>query len=277
MNNPNSPMNRIKRNLKERWSSEDYPGAEPRFQIILFIKDVAVFVMLPLIVSLAAKSFSGVNPAGRKPQTTARRDLYMGDHNKSQIIDFESGTRAVGREISAQYGVLRKSPGSLVRIKLMNVVETYSTAPVHAQIVDRGLGNSLMGGVLIGDANPDPAFERINISFRFARDPKRDNVAIPITARALSLDGTLGLIAAKKEGFFARSAYGSANGMAQNASGGGSNVDLKEVLFRALTSGLVQEFGKTSQVEQNRSQVLTLQPSNEFFAELTDFFPGGSK
>lgn len=276
MNNPNSPLNRLKRRLQERWSQEDYPGAEPRFQVMLFAKDMAVFILLPLIVFLAAKSFDGANAAGRRQQSTTRRDFSMSDHSKSQIIDFEPGTRAVDRGVSPQYGVLRKAPGSLVRIKLMNVVETYSTAPVHAQIIDRGLGNSLVGSVLLGDANPDPAFERINVSFQFVRDSKRDNVAIPITARALSLDGTLGLVATKKEGFFARSAYGSANGIAQSAQGG-SNVDLKEVLFRALTAGMVQEFGNTARVEQNRAQVLTLQPNNEFFAELTDFFPGGGK
>lgn len=276
MSNPNSPMNRMKRGLKDRWSQEDYPGAEPRFQMVLFAKDVAIFVLLPLIGFLAARSFSGTSGSARRPQQVTRLNVTIGDQGKSQIIDFEPRTRAIGQEVSNQYGVLRKAPGSLVKIKLLNVVETYSTAPVHAQIIDRGLGNSLVGGVLIGDANPDPAFERINVTFRFARDPKRDNVAIPISARALSMDGTLGLVAAKKEGFFARSAYGSANNIAQSGQGG-SNVDLKEVLFRALLGGMFQEAGNTARVEQNRAQVLTLQPDNEFFAELTDFFPGGLK
>ena len=269
-------MNRMKRGLKERWSQEDYPGAEPRFQMVLFAKDLAVFVLLPLIVFLAAKSFDGKGAASKRAPQVTRLSVTIGDQGKSQIIDFEPRTRAIGQEVSNQYGVLRKAPGSLVKIKLMNVVETYSTAPVHAQIIDRGLGNSLVGGFLIGDANPDPAFERINITFRFARDPKRDNVAIPIAARALGLDGTLGLVAAKKEGFFARSAYGSANNISQSGQGG-SNVDLKEVLFRALLGGMMQEAGNTARVEQNRAQVLTLQPNSEFFAELTDFFPGGLK
>lgn len=276
MKNPNSPANRAKRGLKERWSEADYPGAEPRFQIKKFATDLAIYFALPLIIFLSGRIYFGTTATGKRTSQVTRLTVTLGDHSKSQIIDFEPRTRAVDQEISNQYGVLRKAPGSLVRIKLMNAVETYTTAPVHAQIVDKGLGNRLLGGVLIGDANPDPTFERITVAFRFVRDPKRDNVAIPITARALSLDGTLGLVAAKKEGFFARSAYGSANGIAQSGQGG-SNVDLKEVLFRALMGGMFQEFGNTARVEQNRAQVLTLQPESEFFAELTDFFPGGLK
>lgn len=266
----------MKRGLKNRWSEADYPGAEPRFQLTHFARDVALFGLLPLVIFLSARSCASGSAAGKRPPQVTRLNVTIGDQGKSQIIDFEPRTRAIVQEASNQYGVLRKAPGSLVKIKLMNVVETYTTAPVHAQIVDRGLGNSLVGGVLIGDANPDPAFERINVTFRFARDPRRDNVAIPVAARALSLDGTLGLVAAKKEGFFARSAYGSANNIAQSGQGG-SNVDLKEVLFRALLGGMFQEAGNTARVEQNRAQVLTLQPETEFFAELTDFFPGGLK
>lgn len=55
------------------------------------------------------------------------------------------------------------------------------------------------------------------------------------------------------------------------------SMDFKQIIFKALSAGLLQEFGSSSQVEKNRSQVLTLQPSSEFFAELTDFFPGAGK
>lgn len=143
--------------------------------------------------------------------------------------------------------------------------------------MDRGLGERLLGGTLIGDATPDPNFERINITFRFARDPNRDSIAAQISARALSLDGTLGLEAKKKEGFVTRSAIGSAYNSSQSIKGSEPNADFKEILFRALTSGLIQEFGSSAQVEKNRSQVLSLSPMTEFFAELTDFFPGASK
>jgi len=281
LNNPNSATNRIKRNLFDRWSVEDYPGADPRFQVGLFVKDIAAFILFPVVVLVIAKSCENASSSTTKKSSTAqqtKRDQARGDIGKSQIIDFVSKGKGSGGTSSIGFGFSRRSPGSLVKVKLMNVVETYSTAPVHAQIVDSGLGQNLMGGTLIGDANPDPAFERISITFKYARDPNRDNVAAPLSARALSLDGTLGLNATKKEGFLARAAFGSATQTAQEGQGKlGSDVDFKSVLFRALTAGLVQEFGSGAQVEKNRSQVLTLQPSTVFFAELTDFFPGGSK
>lgn len=275
VNNPNSPMNRAKRRFRDRWSAEDYPGAEPRFQIGLFGKDVAIFVIFPTIVLLTAQSFQNGASGKKRLPPTVKRDSVRGEESRSQIIDFEHSGKGAGKGQGNTFGVQKKAPGTLVKIRLLNVVETYSTAPVHAQIIDRGLGGNLVGGVLIGDANPDPAFERINITFRFVRDPARDNVAIPVSARALSLDGTLGLNAAKKEGFFARSAYASA-ASAKDA-GGGNTTDLKEILIRALTVGLAQEAENVAQVERNRSQVLTLPPKSEFFAELIDYFPGGSK
>jgi hypothetical protein len=206
------------------------------------------------------------------PQQVSR-ELDRNDTSKSQIIDFR--TRGTSSTIK---GAAKRSPGTLVRVKLLNVVETYSNAPVHAQIVDSGLGPNLMGGTLIGDAVSDSSYERISISFRYARDPYREAIALPISARALSLDGTLGIEAQKKEGFFTRSAIGSAGTATQGLqTGNGDSNDLRQVLFKALTAGLVQEFGSSAQVEKNRSQVLTLSPGQEFFAELTDFFPGTGK
>jgi hypothetical protein len=164
-----------------------------------------------------------------------------------------------------------------VRVRLLNVVETYSTAPVHAQITDGSLGSALKGGTLIGDATPDANFDRIAIAFRFARDPNREGVAVSINARALSLDGTLGLEAGKKEGFVARSAIGSAALGSQGLQKSDSSGDFRELLLKTLTAGLFQEMGSSTQVARNRSQVLTLPPQTEFYAELTDFFPGGGR
>ncbi|MCM0606591.1 MAG: hypothetical protein KA715_10915 [Xanthomonadaceae bacterium] len=252
MTNPNSATNRIKRSFFDRWSSEDYPGAEPRFQVGLFTKDIAIFILFPIVVLTVARSCDLASSSPRRSNTSQqqRRDL-RGDINKSQIINFGSkGSDGLSRP-GTHSGYLKKAPGTLVKLKLMNVVETYATAPVHAQIINAGLGNSLMGGTLIGDASPDPAFERITINFRYAKDPNRDGVALSISARALSPDGTLGLDATKKEGFFARSVYNSASGASQEArSKMGSSVDFKDVLFRALTAGLVQEFGSGTETEK---------------------------
>ena len=274
MINPNTPAKRLKRGLIARWAGEDYPGAEPRFQVALFAKDVATFILLPLVAVILFKALDTPRTPQRRQPTASQmsRDQNRFDSAKSQIIEFRGV--AHGSSTSA-FG--KRAPGALVRVKLLNVVETYSTAPVHAQIVDEGLGKMLMGGSLIGDAVPDTNFERINITFRYAKDPNRANIAASISARALSLDGTLGLEAKKKEGFVTRSAIGSAHTMSQDMQGTGSNTDLKDILFRALTAGLMQQIGAGSQVEKNRAQVLVLAPSTEFFAELTDFFPGGGK
>jgi hypothetical protein len=276
--NPYTATNRIKTGFLKRWSAEDYPGAEARFRIELFVKDVALYILLPVVILFVGKSCATSTSAKKTSAQHVKRDYSRMESGKSQIIDFVPRSKN-GTGVGTSYqGVSKRAPGTLIKIKLLNVVETYSTAPVHAQIVNDALGKSLLGGTIVGDANPDPAFERVTINFKFVKDPAREGVAVPISARALSLDGTLGLNAGKKEGFFARSVLNSATGTAQEAQGRmNSAVDFKEVLFRALTSGLVQEFGQESQAQRNRSQILTLQPSVEFFAELTDFFPGSIK
>jgi len=274
MKNPNSLASRLKRHLAARWSSEDYPGADPRFQVLLFAKDVGTYLLLPLGAVFLYKFVDSPSPGQRRPVASVRsQDASINAGSRSQIIEFKgSGGTTVSNGAFA-----KRSPGTLVRLRLLNVVETYSTAPVHAQVIDAGLGDRLIGATLIGDAAPDTNFERINITFRFVRDPNRVASAAQVSARALSLDGTLGLEANKKEGFVARAAIGSAHTSTQEMQGKGSSTDLKDILFRALTAGLVQELGNDTQVERNRAQVLTLPPSKEFFAELTDYFPGNSK
>lgn len=276
--NPNSGINRAKRGIVTRWSAEDYPGATPRFHWQLLSKDIAIFILLPIVAIIVYRSMDGTHKGSARPpvRNQAQKDQIHSDGGKSQIIEFGSKSKGIGIG-NGIAGITKRAPGTLVRLKLQNVVETYSTAPVHAQIVDSGLGQALMGGSLIGDATPDTNFERINISFRFARDVSHEGVALGISARALGLDGTLGLVANKKEGFVTRSVLGSAATGSQELQGGSTSPDLKDILIRALTSGLFQELGTSSQIEKNRSQVLTLEPGAEFFAELTDFFPGNSK
>ncbi len=275
MKNQNTPLRRAWRWLQARWRSEDYPGAEPRFQIQLLAKDILVFVAIPILSVLIYSMVSAPKGAGKKSDQGAdtSRNRYQTSEGKSQIIEFAPGRRAGSMAAAG-----KRAPGVLVRLRLLNVVETYTTAPVHAQIVDAGLGAGLLGGILIGDATPDTNFERISINFKYARDPRREEVAFPVAARALSLDGTLGLAATKKEGFLARSVFGTAGSATQDAQGKfGGTGDFGQILLKALSAGLAQEFGGETQVERNRSQVLVLAPSSEFFAELTDFFPGSAK
>ncbi len=271
MKNPNSPAKRLSKGLLARWSAEDYPGAEPRFQIPLLAKDVAVFILLPALAALTVKALEGGGEPRKRSTNPAAGERNRSEPAKSQIITFGTASGTQGGSFP------RRAPGSLVRVQLLNVVETYSSAPVHAQIADGALGAALKGGTLIGDATPDTSFDRISITFRFARDPNRDGVAVPIAARALSLDGTLGLEASKKEGFVARSAIGSAAMGSQDLLKGSSSNDFRDLLLKALTAGLFQEMGTSTQVARNRGEVLTLPPQTEFYAELTDYFPGGSR
>lgn len=274
MNNPNSPIKRIKVFFKERWSGEDYPGAKPRFQIKPFFQDAGIYLFLPIAAIIVFKSCENAFSSDRRSsqrQRTSKSSTEINEH-RSQVIDFKSPVAT-----SSINGVQKKSPGTLVRVRLLNVVETYSSAPVHAQIIDAGLGSNLIGGTLIGDAVPDPNFDRINITFRHLKDLNRESLAIPISARALSLNGTLGMVAQKKEEFFARSALGSSTAMSPDKEEKSDSTDLKKLIAKALTSGLLQEFGSESQVAQNRAHVLTLKPMTEFFVELTDYFPRNNK
>ena len=271
MKHPYSRVSQVKGSLLARWSAEDYPGAQPRFQAALFAKDIAVFILLPLVAVVFFKSLeNAMTPQRRKAPAISqnRSSVTQSDLTKSQIIDFRPVASG-----SALSGIARKSPGALVKVRLLNVIETYATAPVHAQVVDSGLGRSWVGGTLIGDAVPDTNFDRITVAFKYVRDPLRDSVAIPLSARALSLDGTLGIDAIKKEGFVTRSAFGSAATATQGGQVRSGSSDFKDMLLQALTAGFLQEFGAGVQIEKNRAHVLSLPSGSEFFAELTEFFP----
>jgi hypothetical protein len=273
MKNPNSAFNRFKAALLSRWRASDLPGTQPRFQIRLFVGDIGRWVGIPLIplLSVHLMSHAATNP--RRPTTVSgASEPQRIDPSKPQVIEFRARAR-----VGETKAVSKRAPGTLVRVRLLNVVEAYSTAPVHVQIVDLGLGGAFLGGTLIGDGVGDPNFERMNITFKLARDPAHEATAFPIAARALSLNGTLGLEAQKKEGAFARAVYGAGTSGASQAQGNLDAMDLKSIVVKALTAGLAQEFGNGSQVEGNRAAVLTLQPGLEFFAELTDFFPSAGR
>ena len=273
MKNPNSPIAKIRQALKKRWSGEDYPGGESRFQVVLFAKDLATFVVLPIISILLFKACETASSAERPARVVRKNSSESGKYEsaKSQIIFFKKSGEVFGA-VGA-----RRSPGTLIRVRLLNRVDTSSTAPVHVQIVDNALGTTLLGGTLVGDAIPDKSFEKVAISFRAARYPNSPSRAASISARALALDGTFGIIAQKREGFVTRSTLNAAGDANQKAQTQLDSLDLKQILFKALATGLTQEFSAGNEVEKNRASVLMLQPPLEFFAELTDFFPGANK
>jgi translation initiation factor 1 (eIF-1/SUI1) len=272
MKNPNSPWNRLKANLAARWKAADIPGMEPRFQLSRFGRDVATFVILPIFAVFVSKALSAEG-SQKKGKNQDGRKVTIQEPSHSQVIEFLK-PKGIGRVGSV---VGKRAPGTLVRLRLLNQVEAYSSTPVHAQILDEGLGGRFRGGVLIGDGASDAGFQRINVTFRVARDPNSQGIAFPVAARALSLDGTLGIAALKKEGMFARSVYGSAVAGKEDSQGAIDNLDLKSIVIKALSAGLLQEFGAGAQVVKNRSQVLMLKAGTDFFAELTDYFPSEGK
>jgi hypothetical protein len=272
MSNVSTPSNRMKENIKSRWLAEDFPGGPKHFQVQLFAKDIFVYLGIPIIAVILFKGCEMSLNGTAQVKTSSGNRLFRSDGSqpKSQIIDFHESPNS----LHYVENIPRRAPGTLVKVRLMNIVETASITPVHAQIIDDGLGKQFRGSTLIGEANPDGALGRIRIDFKYLRLTNRLDIAVPLTGRALSLDGTFGLIAEKKEGFFARAAIRSAqNGNTVDT----SPQDFKSVIARALAAGLVQEFqGEAAQANQ-QAQVLTLQPSTEFFVELSDYFPGTSK
>jgi hypothetical protein len=71
--------------------------------------------------------------------------------------------------------------------------------------------------------------------------------------------------------------YGSTVSGKEDAQAAIDSLDLKSIVIKALSAGLLQEFGAGAQVEKNRSQVLMLKAGTDFFAELTDYFPSEGK
>lgn len=256
--------------LSKRWYAEDYPGGKPQFQISLLLKDFSVFALLPTLAIVFFKSCETAfsSEQRKKQKSEDSKQQQEKPVSNSQIIEFERK-----RNSNNPYGIQTKAPGTLVKVRLLNTVEVYSGAPVHAQVIDAGLGQNILGGTLIGDASSDTNFEKINVAFRYLKIPRNQSVAIPVAARALSLDGTLGVAAIKKEGFFARSAISAAGLASAEEKDNSENGNLKQLIAKALTSGLLQEFNNENQIAKNRSQVLTLKPATEFFVELTDYFP----
>lgn len=262
-----------KEKLFKRWFEEDYPGGTPRFQIGLLAKDIAVFFLIPVCAIVFFKVVENSLSAPSKPTARKRVD-DNGDRiqKQSQIIHFvQQGNSSGGK---SNYNFPRKSPGTLVKVRLMNVVETFSNAPVHVQVVDAGLGNEFVGATIIGDASPESGTGRITMNFKFVRHPKRADLAVPISARALSLDGTYGVTGTKKEGMFARAAIRSAANNPNTVGAGADNGDFKTLVARAVAAGFMQELQSDVSVAHNRAQVLSLNPMTEFFVELTDFFSG---
>jgi hypothetical protein len=256
----------LKEKLAKRWCREEYPGGTPRFEPKLLAKDIAVFALLPTCAALALRAVSGGQSSSKSKRLST---LSASDRNTStaQIINFEEPKSP---RVNRGSMTLKRTAGTLVRVRLLNTVETFEEAPVHARILDKGLGHVFQGGTLIGKAISDPNSGRIKVDFILAKYPNSDSIAEPMAARALALNGTLGIEGSKKEGFFARATLRAGSG---NKAGVDETGDFKTLVARAVANGLMQEFSDEMSAKSAQAQVYALTPGAEFFVELTDVFP----
>lgn len=273
MKNPNSPFERSKAGLLGRWFHPDFPGGEPRFQLPPFGKDIGLFILFPVACVVLANSGKVEGKKRSKAPTVRHLQNDGKEELKPQIVTFGNQVAPVGSGVAG-----KRAPGTLIRVRLLNAAESLGETPIHVRVLDESLGREFYGGSLIGDGSVDANYSRMNVNFRFAKRRDDNANAFTISARALSLDGTLGLNAVKKEGMFARGAIGgAASGAASLGNASGSNQSLQAILFQALTKGLASDFGTEAGVAKNRANVMALDPGVEFFAELKDFFPSGGK
>lgn len=268
-----NPIQKQRERLLKRWSEEDYPGGTPRFQLSLLVKDIVVFCLLPIIAiifyKLVESSMNGPSKPEDRRKTEAKLDRA---EKRSQIIQFQAASNGGSGKNGGLFA--KRAPGTIVRVRLLNVVETFANAPVHAQVMDAALGGEFTGATIIGEATPENGSGRISMNFKFVRHPKRLEIAVPISARAMSLDGIIGVSASKKEGLFARAAIRSSANNPNAIDDEANKGDFKTLVARAVAAGLMQEFQAEASTANNNAQVLTLKPMTEFFVELTDYFPG---
>lgn len=261
-----------KKFAEKYWYAPDLPQGEPIFQPKVFSRWCGIYIGLPIAGFALALMLVKVGYSSKGRSAITRSTDFKLDASRSQIIYFRVATS------SGQFGgYVKRAPGTLVRVKLLNSVEGTGNGPVHAQILDGSLGRNLLGGTLLGEAAGDSNLDRVTITFNYARDPSRQNIAIPIRARALANDGTLGLNGTKKEGMLARTALGGGSKLTQDAQGAVDSFDIREIFMKAIASGFLNEAGNEIGVERNRAALLVLKPDTEFFAELTDYFPGSAK
>src|SRR5690606_328216 len=104
-----------------RWSREDYPGGTPRFQMRLFAKDLGIFIGLPLLSVFFFKTCEIAMSGEQKPVSRQLSGASFIEHGeqKSQIIDFTSRNGGLNKPPGP-----KRAPGSLVKVRLLNVVET---------------------------------------------------------------------------------------------------------------------------------------------------------
>jgi hypothetical protein len=267
-------MNRFKsfsEDLKAMFSSplspaSQKPSTNPRrvWIAVLFLGLALIFGTIFGILAGHTAGDKTSDPRSVDSRTSSA--LNEGVDGGQLVIQFNSASGAL------QNKSFRASQGTIVKVRLLNSLETFDSVPAFGQVMDYSLGQSFYGWTLIGDASSDINVDRIKIVFQAIKSPSNQS-SYEIKAKALSPDGTLGIRADKVEGIASRAAVGSGQGV---ASGIGSSIkqsnDLSTFLIRALIQGLGSEISSDLGATYNRATALHLNPGTEFLVQLTDGF-----
>jgi len=211
---------------------------------------------------------SGDSDSGGSGDDPHGAAIRAADEEGALVIAFKDTAASRGGKAQA----IHATSGTLVRVRLLNTLETFDTVPAFVQVVDHSLGSSFYGWTLIGDASGEGDSGRIKMNFRTLRSPK-GNTSRELNGQALSLDGRLGIRAQKSENFTNRAFIGSGKGAAGGLSGSGnSSGDLASLLVRTLLRGLETEMSADLGTAYKNAVTLKLSSGHEFFVQLTESF-----
>lgn len=263
-------MKSLASDLKAMFSSPQTPASpKPSLdsrRIWIAISFVAVSALCGVLFGMLSNGASSNEVVAEQGASTASQ-IEDSKESGSLVIDFNSN-----RPVSDSSSVLRASSGTLVKVRLLNVLETFDTVPVFAQVSDYSLGESFYGWTLIGTASGDGNVERIKMTFQSARS-RNGKKNLEFSGQALSLNGTLGVRADKVEGFVGRVATGASKlGSSSIANSFKGEDGLSSLLIRALVSGLENEISSDLGAAYNRGAALKLNPGYEFYVQLNEDF-----
>jgi hypothetical protein len=264
-------LQNFKDDLKAMFSSPQTPASQKPSMDPRRIWIAVLFIAVTLVAGALFGYLShrqGGKEDGPAQEGSESGQLAQTEQDGSLVINFKDGAGKSG--VKGNY--TRASSGTLVRVRLLNALETFDTVPAFVQVADYSLGQAFYGWTLVGDATGDGNVGRIKIGFHLARSP-RGNSSLELSGQALSLDGTLGVKAEKVEGMASRALIGAGksagSGIATSVKGSG---DLSSILLRALLTGLETEMSSDLGAAYNQSAALRLKPGEEFFVQLTENF-----
>ncbi len=127
-----------KKFAEKYWYAPDLPQGEPIFQPKVFSKWCGIYIGLPIAGFALALMLVKVGESGKSSSAVVRSTDFKLDASRSQIIDF-----SVSTSLGDFGSYVKRAPGTLVRVNLLNSVEGTGNGPVHAQILDGSLGRNL--------------------------------------------------------------------------------------------------------------------------------------